>query len=136
MDFILKQRVARMATVDFEGNPHIVPICYAFDGKSFYTAVDDKPKHVPPGRLRRLQNIASKPNVAILIDEYHEDWERLAFVLVHGRASIVEDKNERSRAAELLRERYEQYCTVDLESPGRPIIRVDPYKVHSWRARD
>ncbi len=42
--FVHAQRVARLATADAEGHPHLVPVCYAFDGERFYTPLDEKPK--------------------------------------------------------------------------------------------
>jgi len=66
-------RVAKLATLDARLGPHIVPVCFAYDGKVFYTAIDQKPKRVTPERLARLRNIRAVPRVALLIDEYDED---------------------------------------------------------------
>jgi len=66
-------RVARLATVDAEYGSHIVPICFVYDGKVFYSAVDRKPKRVAPERLARLRHIRASPQIALIIDEYHED---------------------------------------------------------------
>jgi PPOX class probable F420-dependent enzyme len=70
-------RVARLATLDGERKPHAVPICFAFDGLVFYSAIDRKPKRVAASRLARLENIKNVPQVALLVDEYDEDWTRL-----------------------------------------------------------
>jgi PPOX class probable F420-dependent enzyme len=78
-------RVARLATLDAKSRPHIVPVCFAYDGKLFYTAVDQKPKRVPRERLARLRNIRAVPRVALLIDEYDEDWTQLWYILIRGR---------------------------------------------------
>jgi PPOX class probable F420-dependent enzyme len=134
VNFIQTQRVARLATVDSQGRPHIVPICYAFDGRRFYTAIDDKPKRVSGRELKRVKNISRNPEVALLIDEYSDDWTRLAFVLIHGRAGLVSDPEERRKASELLKDRYDQYSDVDLMSAERLIIGIEPYRVHVWRA--
>src|SRR5689334_18667766 len=89
---ILKRaRVARLATVDARRRPHIVPVCFAYDGKLFYTAIDQKPKRLPRERLARLQNIRALPCVALLVDEYDEDWSQLWFVLVRGTAKLIPD---------------------------------------------
>ena len=86
----LKQaRVARLATLDTKGGPHIVPVCFVYDGKAFYTAIDRKPKRVSPERLVRLQNIRAVSRVALLIDEYDEDWARLWYVLIRGSAELI-----------------------------------------------
>ncbi len=82
-------RVARLATLDAERRPHAVPICFVCDGSVFYSAIDHKPKRVAPSRLARLKNIKETPQVALLVDEYDEDWTRLWYVLVRGEAELV-----------------------------------------------
>ena len=81
-------RVARMATVTEEGNPHLVPIVFAVDGDTVYTAVDEKPKRTP--ELKRLRNIATNPNVTLLVDEYDDDWNRVWWTRADGVASVQE----------------------------------------------
>ena len=73
--FIERQRVARLATVDASGLPHLVPICFALDGDVLYSVVDEKPKRTM--HLQRLKNIETQPAVAVLLDEYDEDWTQL-----------------------------------------------------------
>src|ERR1700740_2897609 len=91
-------RVARLATLDAKSRPHIVPVCFAYDGKLFYTAVDQKPKRVTRERLARLRNIRAAPRVALLVDEYDEDWTQLWFILVRGRAELIPDSAQKERA--------------------------------------
>lgn len=131
--FVEAQRVARLATVDPEGHPHVVPVCYAFDGSQFYTPLDEKPKRVPYRALQRVRNIEVHPDVALLIDRYEEDWTRLGYLLVRGRARLLEpgDWGHRQTLA-LLRSRYQQYLEMALEE--RPVIAIAPYAITSWRA--
>ncbi len=84
-------RVARLATIDFEeAKPHIVPVVFVFDGNSYYIPIDKKPKRDnDPERLRRVRNIQENPNVALLIDEYDEDWSKLFFVMIQGKGSVI-----------------------------------------------
>ncbi len=134
--FIDHQRVAHLATVGSEAEPHVVPVCFVFDGERFYTALDQKPKRVPPERLHRTRNIQRNAKVALLLDDYREDWNRLRYLLIHGEASLVEDEAERSRAFRLLLAKYSQYREAGLEDTGWPLIRIDPRGVHRWRASD
>jgi PPOX class probable F420-dependent enzyme len=84
-------RVARLATIDFEeAKPHIVPVVFAFDGDHYYIPLDKKLKRDNnPERLRRVRNIQKNPNVALLIDEYDEDWSKLYFVMIQGKGLLI-----------------------------------------------
>jgi PPOX class probable F420-dependent enzyme len=123
-------RVARLATTGADRRPHIVPVVFALDGDTLYTAVDDvKPKATT--RLKRLANIAANPAVALLADHYEdEDWSRLAWLQVRGEASLVEDAAERERALAALRARYRQYHTMALEE--LPLLRIRPTRLVGW----
>ena len=128
-----KARVARLATVDAKMRPHIVPVCFVYDGKLVYTAVDRKPKRVPVERLARLQNIRAVPRVALLIDEYDEDWTRLWYILIRGKAKLIPPSahEERTRAIRRLRAKYPQYADGMLADDA-PIIRITPERATAW----
>ena len=128
--FISSHRVARLATADAAAAPHAIPICYSFDGSRIYSALDLKPKRVAALRLKRVRNIEANPEVALVIDDYSEDWDALAYVLVHGTASVLEDGDERDRAENMLREKYPQYR--ELLRPGCTILRITPTDVTTW----
>jgi PPOX class probable F420-dependent enzyme len=128
--FVAEQRVARLATADARGGPHLVPICFVYLEGAFYTAVDEKPKRSP--RLRRLRNIAQNPRVALLFDRYDEDWSRLAWVLVLGEAQVLQEGPQHRQAIAALRQKYAQYEGMALE--GRPVVRIVPQRVLSWAA--
>ena len=124
-------RVARLATVDAERRPHAVPICFAFDGSVFYSAIDRKPKQVPASRLARLRNIRETPQVALLVDQYDEDWTRLWYVLVRGEAELVSVSAEHKRAIKRLRVKYPQYDT-DMLADDAPVLRITPVRITAW----
>jgi PPOX class probable F420-dependent enzyme len=128
--FIASHRVARLATADADGAPHVIPVCYAFDGRYIYSALDLKPKRVEALRLKRVRNVLANPRVALVIDDYSEDWSALAYVLVQGTAELVEDEDEQRLAESLLREKYPQY--VEFLEERCPVLRVTPEKVVSW----
>lgn len=126
-------RVARLATVDPAGRPHLVPVCFVYHGKAFYTAVDQKPKRVPAQNLARLRNIRHSPQVALLIDDYDEDWSRLWYVLVRGKAKLLPESaaKERRVVIRALRAKYPQYRTGMLTDDA-PIIRITVDRISSW----
>jgi PPOX class probable F420-dependent enzyme len=124
-------RVARLATVDAERRPHLVPICFACDKSVFYSAIDRKPKQVAPSQLARLKNIQETPQVAFLVDHYDEDWTRLWYVLVRGEAELVSASEELKRAIALLRAKYPQY-DADMLADDAPVLRITPVRITAW----
>lgn len=109
-----------------DGSPRLVPICFVLDGDTLYTAVDEKPKRTR--RLARLADIERDPRVEILIDHYDEDWSKLWWVRLRGRARVV-DRDE--RALELLQAKYEQYRE---RPPSGPVIVVRIESRRVWPA--
>ena len=109
----------------------MVPICYAFDGERLFSPLDEKPKRVEVTRLKRVRNILANPQVSIVVDDYSEDWSELAFVLILGRAELVESGPQHAEALRLLREKYPQYRDMALEE--KPMLMITPERVVSWR---
>lgn len=124
-------RVARLATVDEAGYPHVVPVCYATDGQAYYSPLDAKPKKAPLAQLKRVRNIRANPRVALLIDHYEEDWSRLRFVMVQGRAELLDGGAEWQTARSLLEAKYPQYRALPLPPDG-PVIKIVPDHVVGW----
>jgi PPOX class probable F420-dependent enzyme len=124
-------RVARLATIDGR-SPCLVPVCFAFDGKHIYTAIDKKPKKSGVKELQRVRNIRVNPRVALILDEYDEDWSKLWYILVRGRADLIKDsERDRWRAIRLLRLKYPQYRTGLLADDAQ-VIRISPEKIVCW----
>lgn len=134
-EFIQRVRVARLATIDSEFKPHLVPVVFVFDGNRFFIPVDEKRKKTKPEKLRRIKNIQGNPNVALLIDEYSEDWSRLAFVMIQGTASVVKSRPQADiqlkQALKELTTKYTQYQKI---GTGEMCIIIKPEKVVSWRS--
>lgn len=128
-EFCERCRIAHLATADAKGVPHLVPVCYAIIGKSLYITIDEKPKRtdIP---LKRLRNIAENPEIAVTMDRWDEDWRRLAWVMLHGRADILADGAEHDQAQSRLRERYPQYRTMDLAP--LPVIAMRIARASTW----
>jgi PPOX class probable F420-dependent enzyme len=106
-------------------------VCFALNETTIHITVDEKPKRtdIP---LKRLRNIMENPTVAITVDRWDEDWTRLAWVMLHGTATILTDGDEHDAAQSRLRVRYPQYRTMDLAP--LPVIAVSLTRVRSWGA--
>jgi PPOX class probable F420-dependent enzyme len=122
-------RVARLATHDLGGRIHVVPICFALDGDVLYSAVDAKPKRTR--ELRRLANVRAHADVAVIVDEYTEDWSALWWVRLRGKGRILDSGDERDRAAALLRREYLQYAEQPLDDP---VLAIDVDEWRGWSA--
>ena len=126
-------RVGRLATADASGRPLVVPVCYALDadGQHLYSAIDAKPKRTR--HLRRVRNIRENPQVSVVVDQYDEDWTRLCYVILEGRAEIVEAGPLRERAIDLLLQRYPQYLALGLAAGHDPVITIAVERIVAWR---
>jgi PPOX class probable F420-dependent enzyme len=122
-------QVARLATTDPDGRPHLVPIVFALEGDTLYTAVDRKPKRSQ--KLRRVENARARPDVTVLVDHYDEDWALLWWIRLRGRARVLDAGKERDRALGLLVAKYAQYR---VEPPDGPVLAVDVTDVRGWEA--
>jgi PPOX class probable F420-dependent enzyme len=128
--FLRAARVAHLATVDRDGQPLVIPICFAFDGKEFFSPIDEKPKQISPHKLKRLRNIAENSRVSLVVDRWDEDWRKLAYILVSGRARKLLSGQKHRRAVSLLRRKYRQYRSMAIDQ--RPMIVIRPLNVKVW----
>jgi PPOX class probable F420-dependent enzyme len=120
-------RVARLATADAEGRPHLVPVVFAVRDDTVYSAVDAKPKRTTS--LRRLANVTVNPAVSLLVDHYEDDWGRLWWVRADGRGRLLDGSGpEAGRAIELLHERYPQQRATGA------VLAVDVGRWSGWAA--
>jgi PPOX class probable F420-dependent enzyme len=123
-------RIARLATADAGGIPHVVPIVFAVDGDRVYSAVDGKPKRT--WALRRLANITVNPKVAVLVDHYSDDWSTLWWARADGTARVVgPDTSDGKFAIALLTTRYAQYVT---DPPTGPVVVIEVERWSGWSA--
>jgi PPOX class probable F420-dependent enzyme len=120
-------RVARLATADAAGRPHVVPIVFALEGDRVYSAVDAKPKRTTA--LRRLANVRENPAAAVLVDHYDDDWSTLWWVRADGRGRVLDAAaEEAAQAVALLAERYPQQRAVGA------VLAIDVERWTGWSA--
>jgi coenzyme F420-0:L-glutamate ligase / coenzyme F420-1:gamma-L-glutamate ligase len=129
--FLVSHRVAHLATADERGRPHVVPVCFVVAGDQIFIPLDEKPKSVAPGALRRVRNLLAQPEVALVVDDYSDDWEQLAYLLIRGTGDLIEPADpEHAEVVRQLREKYPQYQTMRLDE--RPIIRIIIQSARAW----
>ncbi|MQA84160.1 MAG: TIGR03668 family PPOX class F420-dependent oxidoreductase [Streptosporangiales bacterium] len=119
--------IARLATADGRGRPHIVPITFAVRGETVVTVVDRKPKR--SRNLKRLRNIVENPRVSVLVDHYEDDWGALWWVRADGTAGVVEEESGIADALPVLQDKYPQYRG---DVPEGPLIVIAVDRWASW----
>ena len=129
---LVEARVGSLGMVDDRDWPRVLPVTFVLHGGSLWSAVDHKPKRVPGRELARVRFLRSRPQAALTVDHYEEDWSALAWVQALGRIQVqaVDDEPE---AVAALAAKYGAYR----EHPPRgPLLRLTPERFISWRATD
>ena len=110
----------------------MIPICFVYDGENFYSPIDEKPKRTVPQKLKRVKNIRENAQVAVVIDTYNEDWRKLAYILVSGKARVLLSGANHRKAVKLLRRKYSQYRKMRIDR--LPMILIRPTRMTNWSA--
>jgi PPOX class probable F420-dependent enzyme len=127
--FVETRRVGHLATADATGAPYLVPVCFGLAEATLYITIDEKPKR-RGAPLKRVRNIVENPNAAFIADRYDEDWTRLGWVMLRGRAEILESGDEHDRAQALIVARYPQLRAMAIAD--LPVIALRIARVASW----
>jgi PPOX class probable F420-dependent enzyme len=119
------ERVARLGLLDESDRPRVLPVTFALYEGELWSAIDRKPKR--PGEPARVARLRRRPDAALLVDVYDDDWSRLAWVELRGPVTI-EPLLEAPLAA--LAAKYPQYVA---QPPQGPLLRLAPERVSCWR---
>ncbi len=119
--FLRHARVARMATTGTDGAPHVVPVCPVLDRGRVYVATE--------GGSRKVRNLEADPRVAIVFDDYVEDWNALRQVMVRGRARLIRRGLRWNELRELFHAKFQQYPEVAPIGHGDVIVEIAPEEV-------
>jgi PPOX class probable F420-dependent enzyme len=126
-------RRATLATIADDGHPRLVPICYVVIDDVLWSPLDEKPKATDdPRALARVRDILARPEVAVLVDRWSEDWTELAWLRIRGRAALVEGGDVPPAVIAALRAKHPQYRDHDLEA--RPALRIEVVAATDWSA--
>lgn len=129
--FLAEERTCRVATVGAEGQPHVAPLWFVWDGASLWLH--------SLVRSQRWVDVARDPRVAVVVDA-GTGYGELRGVELTGRAEVV---GEVPRGAEpdpavCEPERLfgEKYIGGAFATDGRHgWLRITPEKVTSWDFR-
>jgi PPOX class probable F420-dependent enzyme len=125
---LAEARVARLALLDERDLPRLLPVTFAVWEGAVWSAIDHKPKR--PGEPARVRRLRRRPEVALLVDSYYDDWSRLAWLELRGPVTVLE-ASEAAGALDALAAKYPQYVE---RRPGGPLLRLEPERHTCWRA--
>jgi PPOX class probable F420-dependent enzyme len=127
-ELLASERVARLAYLDEDDRPRVLPVTFAISGGALWSAIDEKPKRVPePARVRCLRR---RPEAALVVDTYDDDWSRLEWVQLLGRVEVV-PVEAAPEAVAALAVKYEPYAE---RTPPGPLLRLEVERALHWRA--
>lgn len=124
--------MARLGLLDAEGRPRVLPVTFAVVDGALWSAVDDKPKRRHGEHVARVRWLRSRPESALTVDHYEDDWTRLAWVQILGRTTVL-DPAGKEQVMEALAARYPAYRA---QPPRGPLLRLAPERAICWRAAD
>lgn len=132
VDELLNQAlIARMATADNNGQPHVVPVWFGWDGESMWIS--------SYSNTRKVQELEKNSKISISVDVTGGKGETRA-VILEGKVELVKDPRE------FLRKQfywiYKRYLGEEgvmasspqewIEDPHNLLIKLTPYKVYTW----
>jgi PPOX class probable F420-dependent enzyme len=123
--------VARLATGDAAGNPHVVPLVFCLHESAIYSPIDGKSKSST--RLKRMKNLEGNPNASLLLDHYQDDWQRLWWIRLDAVGDVFQPGGETTDAlGEALCAKYPQYLSTPLFKAEPLFVRLRWQKVSAW----
>jgi PPOX class probable F420-dependent enzyme len=130
LEMLEDERVARLAFLDLDDRPRVLPVTFAVADGAIWSAIDEKPKRTAePARVHWLRR---RPEAALCIDVYDDDWERLAWVQLLGSVDVL-DLDAGGAGLEALTAKYAPYR--ERRPPG-PLLRLEVERALSWRVLD
>ena len=128
--FLREARAGHLATARANGEPSVVPVCFAAEPPHVFSVIDGKPKSVQPLELRRVRDLTANPQAALVVDRWDEDWSRLGYLLLRGRVELIEEGPLHARGLGLLRAKYESYLSMKLERALVIVLTIASH--HRW----
>ena len=127
-ELLASERIARLAYVDGDDHPRVLPVTFAVAGGAVWSAIDDKPKRAAePARVRYLRR---RPQAALLVDVYDDDWSRLAWVQLLGNVDVLPVES----APDAMKALAGKYAPYAERTPPGPLLRLSVERSRQWRS--
>lgn len=124
--FLKKQKILHLATINRNGVPHLVPVWYKYVGGKFYIGTNT--------RTNKARNIIKNNKVCFCVDA--GVWSPIDGVMGTGKAKLIKDENTVKKIAGQILLRY--FKTLKGKSAKQLldqtdcVIEIMPLKVTSW----
>lgn len=118
VNYLESHNLLSFATADDNGDPFVRSVEYVNDGPNIYFLTD--------GKSTKVGHITNNSNVAYTVDEDLADWSKIQGIQMRGKAFIIEDKEERDRALEMLMSKFPQIAEMPSEGVELCVIKIEP----------
>ena len=130
-DFLGEGHIARLACLDENGWPYVVPLWHEWDGDGFWV--------IPRMKSEWAKHLKNDPRCALTIDE----TGTLRKVIVQGEANLIEEPNVGGQWVEIaermsvryLGENGPKYLEPTLDKK-RWLFYIQPVKLWTWQGVD
>ena len=126
-EFLKKQKILRLATLDKKDNPHVVPVWYLFNSKKLYIGTNAK--------TEKAKNVKNNSKVSFCVDVGINSPDIFG-VMGQGVGKLIIEKNEVARIEKIILLRY--FNTLDDKSAKELleetdcIIEITPKEYSVW----
>jgi general stress protein 26 len=127
-DFMKSQKILRLATIDPQGNPHIVPVWYDYINGKFYVGTNT--------RTVKAKNVRNNPRVSFCVDVGIKSPDIFGIMGIGRARLILENKRVQSVAKRILLRYFkslENKSAQQLLEDTDCIIEIIPKKLTTWK---
>lgn len=121
-NYLVEQRLGRLATVTHDDLPHIVAVAFVNNETNLYFSTFTKTK--------KVRNIRKNKNVAFIVDDSggSAGWR---YVTVEGYGYIITEQEEFERVRDMLCDKYPVYLSDEwaIKGESHTLIRIEPRNV-------
>ncbi len=127
-EFLRKEKILRLATIDKDSTPHIVPVWYLYSGKKIYIGTNTK--------TEKAKNVKSNKKVSFCVD-VGINAPNIFGVMGKGNAVLITNESVVSRVAKKILLRY--FKTLNNKSAKEIlddtdcIIEITPKEYSVWK---
>jgi len=126
-EFLVTQKILRIATIDPNGYPHVVPVWYMYNSGKFYIGTNT--------RTKKAINLKKNKHVSFCVDVGITS-PKIQGITGYGTGNLILNKNRVSNIAKKILIRYfkslDSKSAQDLLHQTDCVIEIIPEKFTKW----